>query len=312
MPFLRTRRALLAAACVTSLLVAACGGSSTVVSSFNPQRVVASAGEAGGGATVGFAQQIAARYGAQLVTVPGPANGLALGSARVAGTPNGAGDASAPTLTTQVDAMIAAGVTGNTLVVVAAGLGDVVYEANQVFTAAQTEAQALANVRAAATAYGAQVRRLVAAGAQRIAMTGTWNLGRSPWAFATGRGTLLESLSRNFNEQLLITTADLGSNVLYIDAELYINLITGNPAAYSFVNVSSQLCTTVDAGPGIGAYDIATGTRNNQVNAALCTSSTLNPALNPATTLFADRLAFTNQGGAVLGNYGFDRIRLRW
>ncbi len=305
MPFLRTRRVLLAAACVTSLFVAACGGTSTVVSAFTPARVVSSAGEVGNAVTGGMARQLALRYGAASVTVPGPASGLALGSARAAATPNAAGDATAPTVASQVDAMLAAGVSGdNTLVVIAAGLGDIVFEANRVVANTQTVGQATTNVRGAANAYAGQVRRLVAAGAKRVAMAGTWNLGRSPWAATVG-APLLQDLSRAFNEQLLISTADLGSNVLYIDAELFMNLVTGAPGAYGIADTSSALCTTVDAGPGIG-----TGT--GQVNAALCTTATLAPGLDPARTLFADRLTFTAAGNTLLGNYAYDRVRSRW
>ena len=60
---------------------------------------------------------------------------------------------------------------------------------------------------------------------------------------------------------------DLGANVLYIDAAYYVNLYTSSPGSYSFDNATTPVCTSVDAGNGIG---IGTG----QVNSALCNSNT--------------------------------------
>ena len=51
-----------------------------------------------------------------------------------------------------------------------------------------------ANVKAAGTAYGKQVRRLLDAGAAHVAMTGVYNLGNSPWAKSYGDAVAQDSL----------------------------------------------------------------------------------------------------------------------
>ena len=116
---------------------------------------------------------------------------------------------------------------------------------------------------------------------------------------------LLTELSGRFNDELLVSIVDLGSNVLYVDAALYFNLVTSAPAAYGLRDATSIACTSADPGQGIG-----TGT--GQVNSALCTPSTLLPGIDPAAYLFADRLYFTPVGNRLFGDYAFDRMKERW
>lgn len=305
MSFLPMRRAaLVAAACLTSLLLAACGAGD-VYSAFTPARLLVVGDGPGNAITGSVSGQIASRYGASASYTASGGTTFAFGGARVAAKPDQSGNAAALTVTDQVNAIVAAGVQSSDLVVLSAGVADVIAEGQAVITGAQSTAQATTNITAAAAALDQQLRVLVNAGVQRVVVAGTWNLGRSPWATATGQTVMLESLSKTFNQELLKRIADLGKYVLYVDAELQMNLITGSPSSYSLSDASNLLCTSVDAGAG-------NGTGAGQVNAALCSSATLNSALTASTTLFADRVTFTSAGAVLLGNYAYERIRLRW
>lgn len=314
MPFQRLRRALITAACLSPLLLAACGGGS-VESEFHPSRVVvfgdasADAGQRGTRYTVNngggnWTEQLASRYG--LTIAPSPAGtSFAIGSARVTNTPDASGNAATPTITDQIGTFLGAGApAGGDLIVVSGGSADIIAEMAALNAATQTQAQTTANVQQAGRDLGAQVQRLVNAGASHILVAGPYNLGRSPWAAASGNAAYLQELSTQFNNELLISIVDLGAKVLYADAALYFNLVTSNPAGYGFTDVGSVLCTSVDAGAGIG---IGAG----RVNSALCNAGTLSGG--PVdTTLFADPVYFTPAGHASFGNYAFDRVRERW
>jgi outer membrane lipase/esterase len=317
MRFQRLRRALLAAACVSSALLAACGGGS-VVSQFKPSRVVAfgdamtDVGERGSrytindGSTNIWAQRLAERYGQVLTTRAAGGTSYAVGNARITSRPDSAGDATTPTVSEQVSSFLAAGAPGATdLVIVQGGLSDIVAETQAVITGARSTGEAIASVEQAARDLAAQVRRLTGAGATRVALVGAYNLGRSPWAAATGQAALLESLASRFNTQLLIALVDAGDRVLYIDAALHFNLVTGSPLSYGFRDAASLACSSVDPGPGIG-----TGT--GQVSAARCTSATIAAGVDPATTVWADRLHFTPAAHVSFGDWAWERLRQRW
>ena len=150
-----------------------------------------------------------------------------------------------------------------------------------------------------------QVRRLVTAGAKHVVVTGTYDLSKTPWATAINQVSLLNDASSRFNEGLLVNIVDLGANVLYIDAAYYVNLYTSSPGSYSFDNATTPVCTSVDAGNGIG---IGTG----QVNSALCTTATLLPSANQNKYVFADAVYLTPSAHRQLGDYAYDRLRARW
>jgi phospholipase/lecithinase/hemolysin len=161
------------------------------------------------------------------------------------------------------------------------------------------------DIRLAARDLGAQVRRLVTAGATHVVVVGPYNLSRTPWAVGTNQTDLLSEASTRFNTDLLVSIADLGNNALYVDAALLYNLVTGSPASYGFSNVVDPVCTSVDPGPGIG---IGTG----QVNSALCTTSTIVTGADINAYVFADRVYPTAQGQRKFGDYAYDRIKARW
>jgi phospholipase/lecithinase/hemolysin len=324
------RRAWLLAACAPVLLLAACGGGSTV-SQLTPSRIIAfgdamaDIGQDGARWTINdgslnnWTLVVASDYGRPLV--PSAQGGLsfATGNARVTLKPDAVGNAGTPTVTEQISTFLASNTPGaDDLILVNAGTSDVIVQAKAVLDGAISEGQALANVDQAGRELGAQVRRLVSAGAHHVIVMGTYNLGRSPWAAQTGQSGLLQRLSsgpsstgvnqpRSFNESLLISMVDLGADVLYVDAALQFNLITGNPSSASFnlSDASTTGCTSVDPGPGIG-------TGAGQVNSHLCTANTLQAGVDPTRFLFADRIYPTPRGHQLLGDFAFGRIRDRF
>lgn len=310
------RRAVLLAASASALLLTACGGGS-IASRFSPDRVIAfgdgmaDAGQAAGTKyTVNDGSPVWTRYVAREFErdlAPSTAGGLsyATGNARVAVRPDAAGNPATPTVAEQIDSYLASNsLTTNDLVLVNAGTSDVIAEAQAVLSGAQTETQMRANLTVAAEALAGQVRRLVSAGATHVAVAGTTNLGRSVWANQTARSGLLEAASRRFNQQLLVSIADMGANVLYIDAEFQFNLYVADRGSYALDNVDQAVCTSVDPGPGIG-------TGAGQVNSRLCTPATVTAA-NYKAYLFADRVYPTPRGHELFGEYARTRIRERW
>jgi outer membrane lipase/esterase len=306
---------LLAAA--SALALSACGGGD-IVSSFSPSRVVAfgdsmaDVGQTGARYTVNdgtinnWTQFVANSFSLTLAPVSQGGTSYATGNARVTLKPDAAGDSSTPTVTEQIDSFLASGApAAGDLILVNAGTADVIAEAQAVMTGTQTSDQMVAHVEQAAVDLAAQVRRLVDAGAQHVAVAGPYNLSRSPWATATNQQTLLDTASSRFNAKLLVAMVDLGANVLYVDAALEFNLLTSNPSASSLTDASTVVCTSVDQGPGIG-----TGT--GQVNSHLCTPSTIQSGLAYQDFLFADRVYPTPRGQQLFGDFAQARIRDRW
>lgn len=321
------RRAWLLAACASALLLAACGGGS-IVSQFVPTRIVAlgdamaDLGQNGARYTVNdgsvnnWTHFVANAFGRSIAPVAAGGASFATGNARVIAKPDAAGNGATPTVQEQVDAFLAAGgPRADDLILVSAGTSDVIVHARAVMDGAISEEQALSNVEQAARELAVQVRRLVDAGAQHVVVAGPYNLGRSVWATQTSRGRLLERLSsasgntganepRSFNERLLISMVDLGQNVLYVDAALLFNLVTGDPGRNSITDTANPACTSVDPGPGIG-------TGAGQVNSSLCNTGTVSNA-NYNNFLFADRIYPTPRGHQLLGDFAFSRIHERW
>lgn len=327
------RRVLLSLACATATLLAACG-SSTIESALAPSRFLA-VGDAfsdlgqtsnsvvtnarytvNDGSVNIWAEQLASRYGLALKASASSGLSYAQAHARVSQATDAVGG-SAPSIKAQVDTLLAANSLGaNDVVLAQGGISDLIAEvASGAGTATMT-----ANVKQAGSELGAQVRRLVNAGAKYVVVVGPYNLGQSRWAIETGQRDLLRDLSTAFNTGLLVAIADLGANVLYVDAALYFNLVTATPTGYGLSDVanppdrspaitaaeaSPAACNSVDAGVGIG-----TGT--GQVNSARCTTSTITSGVNYNTTLFADRVYMTPIGQRLFGNFAFDKLRQRW
>ncbi len=318
MAFTRLRRALLLAACASAALLAACGGGN-VESRLAPTRLVvfgdatADLGQVNqrrytvnDGSVNIWTQQLASRYGLTLTAQAAGGTSFATGQARITGSTDIVGGA-APSVQTQIDTFLGGGGSfgANDLVVFSAGVSEVIYESRRVFDSVQTGDVALAAVRASAQALALQVRRVKDAGAQRILLVGSYNLGRAPWAQTLVRAGTLEALSSAFNQALQVALVDMGNNVLYVDDQYYFNLVTGTPLNYSMDSAAAAVCTSVDPTDAIGI-----GT--DQVNSALCDATTILGGATYDRYVFADPIYFTPQANRLLGNYAFDRLRQRW
>jgi outer membrane lipase/esterase len=316
------RRACLLAACASALAVAACGGGG-VASQLVPARIIAfgdafaDVGQNGAQYTVNdtttvknWTEYIATAYGKTITPVSKGGLSYATGNARVTATPDAAGNSTTPTVAAQISSFLAVPNTfaGNDLVILNAGMSDVIVQAQAAFNGTQTRDAALAGIAQAGKDMGAQVRRVVNAGAKYVLVVGSYNLGRSPWALKatdTTRPAFLENASRTFNDALLVSIVDLGTNVLYVDSALLFNLAIASPSSYDVTNVTDVVCTSVDSGPGIG---IGAG----QVNSNLCTGSTLVTGADPLRYLFADPVYVTPKGHQRFGDYAYNLLRGRF
>lgn len=311
------RRALLAFACASTALIAACG-SSTTESALVPSRFVAfgdgfsDLGEGGSRYTVNdgsanvWSQYMVNLFGQNITTVSAGGQSYARGNARVTLKPDAAGRTATLTVTEQVDRFLATNTIGtNDVMIIGGGFSDIIVQMAAVRAGTQTNAQMLANVRQAGRELGAQVRRLVGAGAKYVVVTGAFNMARTPWAAAIGQGDLLLESSTRFNEELLVSIVDLGSSVLYVDAAFHYNLITSSPGSYNMTDGLGLVCTSVDAGAGIG-------TGNAQINSALCNTNTIVAGVDYNKYVFADRVYPTPQAHRLFGEYAYNRVRARW
>ncbi len=311
------RPALLVAACAASLLLAACG-SGTIESQLAPSRIVvfgdgfADLGQTGGLYTVNdggidiWTQKVALDFGLPLKASAAGGTSYATANARVTLKPDDVGNSATPTVREQIDTFLATGAIGvNDLFIVNAGTSDLITEGALVAAASETSDQMVLNARQAGKDLAAQVRRLVNAGASHVVVVGAYNLGRSPWATASGLAASLQNASGRFNDDMLVALVDLGDKVLYVDAALQYNLMIANPGAYAFTNSTTAVCTSVDPGPGIG---IGPG----QVNSRLCTPATVLTGADYNQYLFADQVYPTPKAHIAFGDYAYGRIRARF
>ena len=316
------RRTVLAAACTSAALLAACG-SSSIDSALKPARFVAfgdgfsDVGQVGGarytvndGAVNNWTQQVAATYGMPLTAASAGGTSYAQGNARISASPDAAGNAATPTVVQQIDTFLASSsFKDSDVVLMGAGTSDLVAQAAAVAAGTQTREQMLLQAKQAGSEFGAQAQRVVRAGAKYVLVAGAYNLGRTPWAKGLGpvQVDLLTDASAEFNKALLLGFgSSTNPNILYLDTPYYFNLVTGSPSGYGFDNADAPVCTSVDAGNGIG---IGTG----QVNSALCTTATLRPGVASYNRyVFADRIYVTPEAHRLFGTYAYDRLVARW
>lgn len=317
--WLRHARMLAGLACVA--LLGACGASS-IESQLSPSRIIvfgdafSDMGNAGGarytvnnGSVNNWALRVANNYRLPLATSSTGGTNYAVGNARVILKPDAAGNAATATIKEQVDAFLAADRPGSRdVVLVSGGVSDIVVQASAYLANTQDLVTTQNAVSQAGTDFAAQVRRLVNAGGSHVVIVGSYNVGRTPWAIGLGQRSLLENLTRRFNDALLIAVADLGANALYVDVDYYFNLVTGSPSSYSLTNATAAVCTSVDSttpapGPiGVGA---------NQVSSLLCDGTTLG-GQNADRFAFADPLYPTPELHRLFGDYAEGRIKTRW
>ncbi|MDR3455004.1 MAG: SGNH/GDSL hydrolase family protein [Rhodoferax sp.] len=321
------RRIIMLAACASVALLAGCG--SSVESALTPSRFI-SFGDAfsdvgnigvnnkytvNDGSVNNWTQQLASSYGLSITPSNSGGLGYAQGNARIAVTPDAAGNSATKTVTQQIDTFLASNtLQPNDVVLINGGISDIVAEWAAMTAGTETQAQMTANVTQAAKNLGAQVQRLVNAGAQHVVVVGPYDLSVSPWAVAIGQprlSSLLSTTTVQFNDALLLSIVNLGANVLYVDAAFYFNLLTASPASYSPLGTTGNyptpvaVCTSVDPGPGIGIGA-------NQVNSSLCTTSTILAGVDYTTYLFADALYFAPSAQRLFGTNAYSKLSTRW
>jgi outer membrane lipase/esterase len=339
MSFQCMRRALLGLASAALLLLGGCG-SGTIESQLTPSRVIvfgdafSDAGQTAApnvpnakytvndGSPNNWAQIIAANYGVPLTPAVSGGTAYATGNARVMATPDAAGETATLTIQQQIDAFLASNnnsVGSNDLVIISGGFSDVIAEMAAYRSGAQSSDQMLANVGQAGRDLAAQAKRLVAAGGKHVLVVGVYDLGRSPWAASIGQQALLTSATqattdnagKNFNGELQTALVDQGQNMLYVDAALLFNQMINSPGTYALDNVSTPVCTSVDAGPGIG-IGASQVTSISSINSKLCTPATIAVGADYTRALFADAVYPTPAGHAQFGNHAYSRLRNRW
>ena len=237
------------------------------------------------------------------------------------GVTNIVNNAAANATVTDVAAQVAAfgaNFQSGDLVLISAGFRDII-----------NDAQAGTNTSAASgVAYANVVRTLVANGAKHVAVANVYALDGTPAAGATilpalsanvaltggGTGTRTRAFNDALKSNLGSTVLSyIGDNVRLIDTELYMNLVRTLPNSYSYVDATTFVCNSVDAGAGIG---VGTG----QVNSSLCSAATINPAATATTYttpaynnyLFADSVYPTPTFHRAFGVYVYNQIVLRW
>jgi len=231
----------------------------------------------------------------------------AWGNARVALKPDAAGNSTTPTVKDQVDAFLATnpGLGPNDLVMINGGISDLIVQMQALRAGTITQDQFIANVEQAGQDLATQAKRLVTAGATHVVVLGVPDLRATPWAVAIGQQALLSTASTDFNDALLVQLVNEGDKMLYIDTALLFNLMATNPGAYLMNNAADVVCNSVDPGPGIGIG-------NNQVNSALCTSSTIITGADYGLYMWADAVYPTPTAHSALATYAFGLVHNRW
>jgi phospholipase/lecithinase/hemolysin len=288
------RRILLALTCASAALLTACG-SGTIVDPFTPTRVLSvgdsfsDLGQDGKRYTVNddtiniWSQQAAINWGLPLVASNKGGLSYARGDALVTG-PTG------NSIEAQVTELLSKNkLQAGDLVLINGGLADIMTNV----AASGFSAQTTANVQAAGRALGAQVQRVVNAGATHVLVVGVFPLGLSPLGISTGQTTNFDNITLAFNNALKLAIVDLGANVLYLDSAQYYGQVYYAPTNFPPLNNSTTVaCTTV----------LVTD----------CTPATITPGFDYNTLLYASSVYFTPTAHRLLGNYAFNRVKDRW
>ena len=302
-------RAAVAALVAAASLLAACGSGSTV-QQLSPTRFMAvgdgmvDLGQSGGkrstinDGSMLWTPVLASQFGLKLEDSSAGGLSYARGNARVVlADPTGGG---APSVSAQVDALLAKlnnKFEESDVIIISAGVTDVVAAVNDTGISAATTA----TVKAAGAALGEQAKRLSEAGARHVVVSGIYNLGLSPWARAQGdaKANAIRDLSVAFNDAMLLSLADAkwGRTILAINPGLFYNLIANETRDPLFKNVKEAICTTPDA--------------------TTCTKDTLVKGADPAQYLFADSIYFTPvanrmYGSSSYGNNAYSSLRDHW
>ncbi len=282
--------------------LSACGAGTTFEPLTTPSRLIvfgdgmADLGQIGGtrytindGTANIWVEQVASSY-SQTMTVSAIGGfGYAQGNALV----DTAG--SAPSIAQQFTAFLTStALTSKDIVLIDGGTTDLSLLAQQYVAGTIASSTALnASATAAGIALAAQVRRVVVSGGKQVAVMDAYDMGKSPYAINNTVTAVIQGATRAYNDALKIAIVDLGSNVLLLDREAYINLVVASPASYLGTGAIANTAVCI-------------------VTANLCNNSTLVSGANPLLYLFADQFYFTPAAQRLIGNYAYSKIRNRW
>lgn len=237
-----------------------------------------------------WAEQMAARFGRTLSSAATGGFNYAAGNACVSSTTAPCGSVS---ITNQVDTLLASAIGGNDVVVVGAGVSDLLAQGQLRAAGTITDAQLNDAMSTAGRQLAAQVRRIVNAGGKYVVVAGTHDFGRTPFAISNTVTASLSAASLRYTEQIKTELADLGANVLFVDSAAHYNTRLSSPGSYGLTNTTLAVCTTPDA--------------------SSCTSSTLVSGVTDYNTyLYADNRHFTPKAQRDFGDFAYDRMKNRW
>jgi outer membrane lipase/esterase len=200
-------------------------------------------------------QIVANNYGFDLQPSRAGGSDYAFGGAGVVTDDDGA-DPSIPTVTQQVTGYLANGAKADphSLYMVWGGANDIFYHSTQyglhtlVPSLGETEAQATANINAAATQELVLIDQLKQAGANYVVVFNLPDIGATPSAHANealvpGISAYLTGVSQSYNATL---NAGLGTHTLGVNTFGLFEQIVADPAKYGFTNITTPACN--DAG----------------------------------------------------------------
>jgi outer membrane lipase/esterase len=184
-------------------------------------------------------------------TQPGGTN-YAYGGARVTDLPGvlapplSATDATP--IATQVKQYLAKGPADpNAIYSINGGGNDFFWQLGLAAAGAATPAQVQAALAASATDLGKQVAILHAAGARYVMIWNLPDVGRTPYAVASGLAPTVSALSDFYNATLRATLDAVGGQQIRLNSFLLLNEVLANPSAYGFKNATSPGCTVSTA-----------------------------------------------------------------
>ncbi len=300
----QTWRLTAALALSASALLSGCGSGSTF-EPLQPSRIavfgdgLADLGQTGARFTINdgsadsiWVETVATNYGLTLTAAVSGGLGYAQGGARVTAT------GAAPSVEQQISQFLASNTIGSKdLLIVDAGLSDLAALTQDRITQANginSDAAFYSAATAAGRAVAGQVRRLVSAGGKHVVVANAYNLSQSPYAVTNAVGSVVSAAVRNYNDALKIALADLGNNVLLLEAEGYYSAVFLDPSIFLGANAISNaaICTSASI--------------------TTCTPSTLIAGADPALYLFASDRYFTPTAQRLFGGDALSKIRNRW
>lgn len=366
--FSRTLKALCSLTAVAML--SACGGASSTVNpltdkvkpSIAGSRIIAfgdalsDAGQSGGlrytvndggaGGSMTLAERLAFNFG--FTTMAPVQSGVLAGGAYSYAQGGVLINSGARSVASQIDAFVDAGnqLTDNDLVVITAGLQDIVDNATRYYAGTVSDAQAKTNVATAAATLVTKIHRLTdEAHAKHVLVIAPFNVARTPWGLAKGANYPSSSANYSFLEQLSVALegdnsmnsfgsqlslklgrdfpgGSSGLQVFLSDLSSYFNLMTGTAPGGTFAHPTGSLNTystyVTAAGAALTNPDVsvclAAPVTDPTVAPITTTSCTVGTVINPATSavwdyntsVFADHVNLTPAANRMLADYIFN------